>query len=1012
MASKRIKGITIEIDGSTTGLDKALSGTNSNISRVQNSLKDVNRLLKIDPKNTELLSQKQKLLAQAVGETKTKLESLKKASEQAAGTAGNYDAWKQAYKPIQEEMGKTQDKIKSLKQKMTELEKAGKVDTSEYRALGEELKNEQKHLEELKQKAKDVSDEFGNPISHEQYDALQREIIETEQNLRDLEKQARESSSVLGTQLQEAGKKISEAGDKITGAGKKLMPVTGGLTAIGTAAVKTAADFDAEMSKVSAISGATGEELGKLRERAREMGEKTKFSATEAGQAMEYMAMAGWKTEDMLNGVEGIMNLAAASGIDLATTSDIVTDALTAFGLTAADSAHFSDIMAAASSNANTNVSMMGETFKYAAPVMGAMGYSAEDAALAIGLMANAGIKSTQAGTALRSSITNLAKPTDIVAAAMEKYGISLTDSEGNMLSFRGLTDQLREKLGGLSEAEQANAAASLFGKEAMSGMLAVINGSDADYEKLSNAIANCDGASASMADTMQNNLQGQITVLKSAVSEAAISIGEVLTPIIKEIVAKIQEWTEKFNSLSDSQKETIVKIAAVVAAVAPLLVIIGTVVSSVGKIISIIGLMLSNMGLIVGTILPIIAAITAVIAIGVLLYKNWDTIKEKCSEVWGAIKEKVTGTIDGIKTTVTEKFEAVRETVISIFTSVKETVSNVWDTIKNVVQVTLMFIGEIISAAFQIITLPFRFIWENCKDTIIEIWNSIKEKITAVLDAIKSVIDIVWNEISTRVAAVVNKIKNTVESIWNTIKMNVTATVNAIKSVVTNVWNGIKSVATTIWNAIKDTITTRINNAKETVSNTVNTIKSTVRDIFEGIKSTVSRVWNDIKSAIETPINTAKRAVSDAIDAIKRKFNFSWSLPKLKLPHFEITGKFSLDPPRVPHFAIEWYKKGGIMTKPTLFGLNGNNLMAGGEPGTGGEAILPLSSFYKRFNQILDSKLSDIGERIIELQVVMPLYIDGSYTRTEIGEIAMKEINKKMKYNLKGARVNARQFT
>ena len=261
MGTKRIKGITIEIDGSTTGLEKALKGMELDISKVQNSLRDVNRLLKVDPRNTELLEQKQRLLSKAVDETKTKLDTLKKASEQAAKTAGNYDAWKNAFEPIQEEMGKTQEKVKKLKQKMGELEEAGEVDTSKYRALGEELQKEENHLENLKQRAKEVNEEFGKPISPEQYDNLQREIIETEQNLRDLESQAKESASVLGTQMQEVGNKIQQAGDGISSAGKKLMPATTAIAGIGTLSIKTAADFERSMSQVAATMGMTSKEI-------------------------------------------------------------------------------------------------------------------------------------------------------------------------------------------------------------------------------------------------------------------------------------------------------------------------------------------------------------------------------------------------------------------------------------------------------------------------------------------------------------------------------------------------------------------------------------------------------------------------------------------------------------------------------------------------------------------------------------------------------------------------------
>ena len=352
---------------------------------------------------------------------------------------------------------------------------------------------------------------------------------------------------------------------------------------LGAAAVKTAADFDAGMSKVAAISGATGDDLDALRDKAREMGAKTKFSASEAAAAMEYMAMAGWKTEDMLGGIEGIMSLAAASGEDLATTSDIVTDALTAFGLSAQDSGHFADILAAASSNANTNVRMMGETFKYCAPIAGALGFSAEDVAEAIGLMANAGIKSTQAGTALRTIMNNLSGEVKITGAALGEVTIATTNADGSMRDLSDILADCRGAFSQLSESERAQAAEALVGKNAMSGFLALMNAAPEDIEKLSTAIDNCDGTAAQMAETMQDNLAGQLTILKSQLEELAISFGEMLMPAIRAIVSKIQAFVDKLNGMSESQRKAILTIGLIVAALGPLLVIIGTLISKVG---------------------------------------------------------------------------------------------------------------------------------------------------------------------------------------------------------------------------------------------------------------------------------------------------------------------------------------------------------------------------------------------------------------------------------------------
>ena len=332
--------------------------------------------------------------------------------------------------------------------------------------------------------------------------------------------------------------------------------VAGVTTAMGgavAAATKVGSAFESEMSKVEAISGATGDDLDALTQKAKEMGETTMFSASESAQAMEYMAMAGWKTVDMLDGIEGIMNLAAASGEDLATTSDIVTDALTAFGMTAEDSTHFADVLAAASSNANTNVGLMGETFKYVAPVAGALGYTAEDTAVAIGLMANAGIKGSQAGTSLRQMMSRLAKPTDEVAVAMDALGVSLTKSDGSMKTLDEIMGDLRNGFDGLSEAESANLAASLAGQEAMSGLLAIVNASDEDFDKLKTSIYGCNGAAEDMAATMQNNLNGQITILKSAIEGLGIeiydSIKEPLTDIVKVGTDLVGDLTEAFKT-------------------------------------------------------------------------------------------------------------------------------------------------------------------------------------------------------------------------------------------------------------------------------------------------------------------------------------------------------------------------------------------------------------------------------------------------------------------------------
>lgn len=570
------------------------------------------------------------------------------------------------------------------------------------------------------------------------------------------------------------GDKSATAEQKLNGL-SSAFKTTGGLLSknvtlpivgVGAAAVKTATDFEAGMSEVKAISGATGSEFDALRDKAIEMGAKTKFSASDSADAFKYMAMAGWDASQMIDGIAGIMDLAAASGEDLATTSDIVTDALTAFGLQASDSAHFADVLAQASSKSNTNVGLMGETFKYVAPVAGALGYSIEDTAVAIGLMANSGIKGSQAGTALRSTITRLAKPVGEAKDAVEELKISITNTDGTMKPLSQTMVELREKFAGLTEEQKAQYAAMLAGQEGMSGLLAIVNASDEDFQKLTDEINNANGAAEDMASVMMDNTAGAVEQLKGALESAGILIGEKLTPYIRKLAEWITGLVEKFNSLSEEEQDQIVKFGLILAAIGPVLLILAKVISVVSTVVKAFKLFGTTMTTIkesvdlvkagyaglatqmggipklvagistgFGGMLAPIAAVIAVVAVlvgaFVTLWKTNEEFRDNMVGIWNSIKESINNFFDGVVERINAlgfDFENITEVIKTVWFALCDVLAPVFEGAFNTIAIVLDGVFNQILSVMDIFIGLFTGNWEQLGEGVKGVVSGIVE--------------------------------------------------------------------------------------------------------------------------------------------------------------------------------------------------------------------------------------------------------------------------------------------
>jgi TP901 family phage tail tape measure protein len=805
MAS-RIQGITVEIGGDTTKLQNALKGVNGQIKSTQSQLKDVNKLLKLDPGNTELLAQKHKLLAEAVSETKEKLATLKTAAEQANTALAN----------------------------------------------GE--------------------------ISKEQYDALQREIVETEQDLKNLETQANQSATAV-QKIAATGEKFKTVGDNISSAGQKLLPVTAGVTALGTASVTTAANFESSMSQVQATMGITKDAMSTvngqsvntmdtLSKLAKKMGAETAFSASECAEALNYLALAGYDTQQMCDTLPTVLNLAAAGDIALADASDMVTDAMSALGMGVDEAETMVDQMAKTASTTNTSVAQLGEGILTIGATAKSIKGGTAELNTALGILANNGIKGAEGGTHLRNIILSLQNPTDKAAAQMEALGLSVYDSEGNMRSMNDILGDLNKSMDGMTSAEKSNIISTIFNKTDLSSVNALLANTGETWDSLQKSITDSGGAAQQMADTQLDNLQGQITILKSALEGLAISFGELLMPAIKQIVGWVQKFVDWLNGLSEGTKKTVVTIALLAAALGPVLIVIGKVISAVGTIMTIVPKIAGvintvkgafaalNTTMLANPIVLIIAAIAALVAAFIYLWNNCDGFRQFWIDLW----------------------ENVKQVAITVWNAIKAFFSQVWEAIKTIFSTVFEVIKTLVTTYFNLYKTIIETVFNVIKTVITTIWNAIKGVFTTVFNVIKTLVTTYFNIYKTIIQTVLTVIQTVITTVWNTIKTVITTVLNAIKTIFSTVWNAIKTIISAVVSGIKGLITGDFTAVKNSITTIMNTIKSTISTIWNTIKSTISTVLGAIKGAVTSVfngiVNAVKGAMGNVLNAVKSGFS------------------------------------------------------------------------------------------------------------------------------------------
>lgn len=815
-----IKGIIVEIGGDTSGLQKALKNVNSATSSLTKELKGINSLLKFDPKNTELLAQKQTVLSQNIQETTNKLEQLKQAQKLADETIKN-----------------------------------------------------------------------GGEISQENYRYLQREIINTENKLKDLKVEASDWTTVSKS-LDSISKKMKTVGDSISSIGGTLTTgVTVPVVGIVGAATAVGNEFEAQMSRVQAIAGATGEELNLLTEQALQLGAQTSFSATEAAEGMENLASAGFTTEEIMEAIPGLLDLAASSGSELATASEIAASAIRGFGLDASEAGHVADVFAEAAARTNAQTEDMGNAMKYIAPVAHTMGISLEETAAAIGIMSDAGIKGEQAGTTLRGALTRLTKPTNKMIGTMEELGISFYDNEGKMKSLTEIVKMLQDSMQGLSDEEQQYALTTLFGTESLSGMLALISRGPEELSTMTNSFKDCDGAASEMADTMLNNTSGAIEEMNGAIESLGIKIQQILAPYIVEAANKVQELVNKFLNLPESTQKTILAIAGIVVAIGPALLIIGKLISAGSAIVGVLGqvsgaiagvsagtgVLSKVLTAITGPVGIVITIITTLIGVFTYLYNTNEQFRLKVQETWNNL------------------VALFQETVMPVIENLKNLLTSVFSTVTSVLQQIWSYIEPFIT---EMLTWLMDF-WNNTGSKILE-------NVMGVVNGLIDIVTMIWNNV---ISPIVNFLVEHLQPVFSA----VFSVISGIVQIFGNTIGTVIEAVTGIFKGIIDFIT--------------GVFSGNWEKAWQGISDVFKNIVDGLWGIIKTPLNWIIDGINGLIGGIN----------SIKIPDWvPLVGGASFNIPKIPKLA-----KGGIVDEATL-------AMVG--EGKSAEAIIPLDRTLTRY--------------------------------------------------------------